>query len=385
MLFSVNLFKENNAYANWSWRVNNCPKNGELGMKNKFLTLILVGILVFSTFSLVAAAKQKCPTCGGTGKVECPTCGGMGVSEDAGTCTKCDGTGTISPKIVMMTMSPSQSGSKTEITASFNNTESVDVNGTVTASLYGHSVTSEEMTFPSHEEVTVTLTIDYNGNYEMVQLIQHVQVTAKATEDITCPYCDGTGVANGGDCPDCDGTGEVECPDCGGTGYVASGAVVNPSGKSSKPGANQGGLDMTLIGSIAGAVVVVAAVGGGSVVFLKKRRPSEGRLRKMSSGEFQAWVIKMLEGKPASSAENTMGIDGYSRSNEPISIKQSDSVGMVAVDGFAVALARNHARSGIIVAFGFADDAIRGKVRARTNYHVDIQLMTVQDLLYLRH
>jgi hypothetical protein len=351
-------------------------------MKNKPLMILLVGILVFSTFNLAVAAKEKCPTCDGTGEVECPTCGGTGVSEeDQGTCTKCDGTGTISPEIQMISMTPSQTDTTTEVAVTFKNTEAVDVNGTVTATVGGHSVTSEEMLFPSNEEVSVTLTLDYSGNYDSFQLIQHVDVSATATEDITCPACDGTGIV-GSECPDCDGTGKITCPDCDGTGYVAASSVSSPTKKTSTEGS---GLDWTLIGSIAGVVVVLAAVGGGSFVFLKRRRPSEGKLRKMSSGEFQSWVIKMLDGKAASSADISMGIDGYSRANEPLSIKQSDTVGMVAVDSFAMALARNHARGGIVVALGFADDAIRGKVRARTNVHVDIQLMTVQDLLYLRH
>ncbi len=332
-------------------------------MKTKMLTVLLVGILVLSTVNLALAAKEKCPTCEGTGKIPDP---------DGGVCTKCDGTGTIAPKIMMITMYAYQDGDTTVITATFKNTEDVDVNGTITATVDSYSATSEEMVFPSQEEVPIEITVDFNGHYSQSQLLQHVDVAATATEEITCPLCEGTGIPL------------VDCPDCGGTGYITdSSATTRPT---SKTGAKtSGGVDWTLIGSIAGAAVVVAVVGVSLFVFLKRRRPSENKLRKMSSGEFQAWIIKMLDGKAASSAEISMGIDGYSRQNEPISIKQSDNVGMLAIDNFAMALARTRARGGIIVAFSFANDAIRGKVRARTNAHVDIQLMTVQDLLYMRH
>jgi hypothetical protein len=150
------------------------------------------------------------------------------------------------------------------------------------------------------------------------------------------------------------------------------------------PKGTQAGASWVLIAEIVAAAAAIVIVGFAGVFFFKRRRMSEKRLRRFSSGEFQGWVLKRLDGKPATSKDISLGIDGFSRLNEPIAIKQSDSVGMVAVDSFAASLARNRARTGIMVAFGFSDDAIRGKVRARTNYHLDIQMMTVRELIEKR-
>jgi hypothetical protein len=135
---------------------------------------------------------------------------------------------------------------------------------------------------------------------------------------------------------------------------------------------------------VAGVVVVVAVAGVGGFVVFRKRRVSEASLRRLSGSEFQQWVLKRLDGKPGSSKDTAMGIDGFSRLNLPISIKQTDAVGMNAIDLFAASLAKSRATGGIMVAFGFGDDAIRGKVRARTNYRLDIEMMTVRELLERR-
>jgi len=347
-------------------------------MKCKLLTVFLIGLLVFSSLNLALAAKVKCPTCHGTGKIACPTCDGTGYIGEAETvdCTHCDGTGEIEPKVAESSMSAYEQGRTTNVTAVFVNHEDVEVNGTVTATLEDHSVTSPETTFPPNKEVTLSIAIDYAPNYPMSYLISHIQTTVNA-DKISCPYCDGTGtITEGTPCTVCDGTGTIRCSDCGGTGYVEESALATLGGQSS--------LNVTLIAEVAGAVVAVVVIGLGSFFLLKKRRVSEKKLRRLSNGEFQSWVLKKLDGKPATSKDISLGIDGFSRLNEPISIKQSDSVGMVAIDGFAAALARNRARTGIMVAFGFSDDAIRGKVRARTNYHLDIQMMTVRELIESR-
>jgi hypothetical protein len=147
------------------------------------------------------------------------------------------------------------------------------------------------------------------------------------------------------------------------------------------PKGTQAGTNWVFIGEIVAAAAVLSVVGAFGFVFSKRRRVNEKSLRRLSSSEFQNWVLKRLDGKPATSKDIALGIDGFSRLNEPISIKQTDSVGMVAVDSFAASLAKNRARSGIMVAFDFSDDAVRGKVRARMNYRLDIQMMTVRELI----
>jgi hypothetical protein len=352
-------------------------------MKNKLITIMIIGLLVFSTIDLtLAAAKVECPTCNGTGKIDCPKCDGTGKlsSGEAVECTHCLGSGTLKPKVIKQTVDASVSGGTT-VTVTLVNQETVEATGTVTVSLDGQSKTSEKTTFPPDEAVTATLSIPYIGPYTSAQLIQRLKVTVN-TDTITCPYCDGEGTTSDSSttCTKCDGTGTIDCTDCDGTGYVTEGAISTPRGKGTTSS-----FDWTLIIGVTGAVVAVAAVGGGGFFLLKKRRVSEKSLRRLSSGEFQGWVLKRLDGKPATSKDIAVGIDGFSRLNQPISIKQSDSVGMNAVDLFAASLAKNRATAGMMVAFGFSDDAIRGKVRARTNYRLDIQMMTVRELIENKH
>jgi len=47
-------------------------------------------------------------------------------------------------------------------------------------------------------------------------------------------------------------------------------------------------------------------------------------------------------------------------------------------------MGRIKAKNGIIIAFSFADDAIRGVVRARINYRVEIKKVTVKELIEKR-
>jgi len=131
---------------------------------------------------------------------------------------------------------------------------------------------------------------------------------------------------------------------------------------------------------IATGAVVFFVAGFLGFMFVRKRGPNEKKLRRLPSGEFNAWVLKRLSGRSASAMDTSGGIDGYTSSGYPLSIKQSDIVGMNAIDLFAASIARSKARSGVIVAFGFSDDAIRGKFRARRG-GLDIQMLTIQELL----
>lgn len=345
-------------------------------MKQKLLTALLVLVLVSSCVGLALAAKVKCPTCRGAGETDCLNCDGTGYIGEAESleCSGCNGTGQVKPNIFMSTMTASKTESTTDISAVYINREDNEVNATITATVEGHSATSESIAFPPGEDVTVEVSIPYASTYPTTTMLTHIKMTVNADE-ITCSECDGTGtVEEGTICSDCDGTGSITCPDCGGSGYVTEGAVVNNS-------KNSGGVDWAFIGWVVGAAVVVAVVGVGGFVAFRKRGVSEEKLRRLSNNEFQQWVLKKLDGKPGSSKDNAMGIDGFSPLNLPISIKQTDAVGMNAIDLFAASLAKSRATGGLMVAFGFGDDAIRGKVRARTNYRLDIQMMTVRELI----
>jgi hypothetical protein len=345
--------------------------------------ILIIGLLAFSTISFVASAsKVRCPTCDGTGEIDCPYCGGTGILSDEGitVCTHCEGSGKITPRVYMMSMDYVLEGEGLNITATFENQETFEVNGTVSAIIGGQvKGTSAETTFPpkgGYATVNLYASQGGLGGLTYMQVLQKVTLKAN-TGDVTCPYCDGAGtIIEGETCPDCDGTGKIECPDCEGTGYVTESQLAEINGVEVS-----GGPDFSLVSWGVGVAAVVG-VGATSFFMLKKRHVSERSLRRMSNSEFQRWVNKKLGGRDATSSDLAMGIDGFSRSGEPISIKQSDSVDMLTIDRFAAALAKSRARSGTIVAFGFGADAIRGKVRARTNYHVDIQMVTVQELMF---
>ncbi len=343
-------------------------------MKTKILTVLLIGLLVFSTVNL-ALARVKCPDCKGAGSIDCTKCDGTGIIGEAEetTCERCDGEGVITPSVVLKTVQAEQTSDTTYATGTFENKEDFDVEGKVKATLSGHSNTSETITFPAGEQTAVTVGIDYVGSYTMQQLLPKITMTVTGIDEIDCPTCDGTGtITEGTECNKCDGTGLVDCPTCEGSGYIVGEAAETAE------------LPLATIGAVVGGVVAVVVVGVVAFLFLKKRRVNEKTLRRYSSSDFNAWVLKRLDGKPATSKDIAMGIDGYSAAGYPVAIRQTDGVGMNAIDNLASSLARSRARNGVIVAFSFGGDAVRGKVRARTNYGLDIQMLTVNELIYTK-
>jgi hypothetical protein len=342
-------------------------------MKGKLLTILCIGLLVFSCLNVALAALVKCPDCDGTGEIECPSCNGTGVASEGTTeCTHCEGTGLLTPRVTQQGVVGEQHDGATYVHASYKNYENFDVDGTVTADLKGHT-NSATFTFPASQTTEVVVVIDYLGSYQTVfQFYQDLHVSIGGINEITCPYCDGTGVVatETGVCPECGGTGTIECPTCGGTGYVDEALI-----------AQSAGIPLATVEAVV-VVLVVAGVGIGAFMVLRKRRVSEKSLRKRSAKEFNDWVLARLEGKSAASRDTALGIDGYTFGGYPVLIKQSDNIGMPIVDTFAASLARNRARNGVIVAFSFGSDAVRGKVRAKLNYKLDIEMLTVQDLIY---
>jgi hypothetical protein len=145
-----------------------------------------------------------------------------------------------------------------------------------------------------------------------------------------------------------------------------------------KPKNTQVGFDFASL-TIPAVVIGLCAVGGVStVVLMKKRRVSESSLRRMSYTEFQNWVVKRVGGTVGSGG----GIDGITMSGLPVMIKQSDDIDRTTIEKFAAELARSRKRQGMVVAFGFGGDAIRGKVRAKMSYRLDIEMVTVSELIY---
>jgi Restriction endonuclease len=77
-----------------------------------------------------------------------------------------------------------------------------------------------------------------------------------------------------------------------------------------------------------------------------------------------------------------MGIDGFSfMVNDPIQVKQQERVGREVVDKFETAMNREGKGRGYIIAFSFTRGAREEVARARWEHKLDIQLVTVRQLL----
>ena len=344
-------------------------------MKSKLLIAAFIVTLICSAFS-TALTMAKCPTCKGTGEVACPDCDGTGeiTIEEGEPCTYCLGSGTLEPTLSLRSTGHWLEDGKMMFSVSYRNDEDVTVHGKVTAEVEAQSKTykgsSSDTTFPPNEEVQVNFAIEgiSSTDYSYLQGRQFLSPTITLEANaITCPHCDGTGLAPSTmDCPTCKGTGFIECPTCDGTGVEAG----------------EQNADFDIGGAVYGAtaVVVIAGVAVAAFVVMKKRSVKESDLRKLPATEFQNWVLKKMGGKPSSQGDARMGIDGYTIDGQPIAIKQTDNIDRTVVENFAAAMGRRNAKNGTIVAFSFGTDAVRGRVRAKMSYGLDIQMVTARDL-----
>ena len=330
----------------------------------KVALVIFLPVLVLN----VVAVMAQCPTCGGTGTIECPYCNGSGYVE---------------PNILNCGVESWAKDGAVFVNGTYENKENFGVYGTVVASVEGQSKTYTNIPtktyFPPQERVNVTLKIDVNDQFDYLIISGrwYLGVILNVEADkIPCSYCDGTGFVI---CPDCGGTtidgGESATIDDGGTSaYDRERREQNLDVAVSFP------LDLTLVG-----VGVVAAVAIGAIVVVKRKKVSEKDLRKLAPIEFQKWVVQRLSGKAASVTDSRIGIDGYTTEGHPIKISQSDNVGLKEIEKFASLMVRVKAKNGVIVAFGFASDAIRGLVRARMSYGVEIRKINVEELIERRN
>ncbi len=345
-------------------------------MNNKSLIAAFITILLCSALS-VALTMAQCPRCAGTGEIVCPYCDGEGeiTVEEGAVCEHCDGSGTLDPIIIQSSRTAHLSDGEISVQASYRNQEAVNIYGKVTAEVEvegnTYTGTSSRTLFPANENTQVSLTIggisseDYNTLQEQTTFSTSITLD---TEDVPCPYCDGTGLAPATiECPRCDGTGYIECPECDGTGV---------EGGEQNAELDIGGTTYGLV-----AVAVVAGVAITAFVLVKKRGVKEEDLRKMSLTDFQNWVLKRMDGKSASQSDVRMGIDGYTLEGQPVSIKQKDGVDRNVIEKFAAAMGRRNAKNGTVVAFSFGTDAIRGRVRAKMSYGFDIEMLTVRELI----
>lgn len=356
-------------------------------VKKKMIKIILIGMLFFTILNIAPALAAECPTCNGVGRIVCPECRGSGKISSGGqegSCSTCLGSGVVEATISNKGTVGSLSDGKVIVKGTFQNKESVGTYGNVVAEVDGSGTTykspSERTYFPPQQDVTVTLTIDgiTDNDYRYLSGQIYLRVRAKVTDvdDVACPDCAGTGTSSAviENCPNCLGTGFITCPDCLGTG------IQTGTGGTGSSGTQQAEVPAFAFDSALIGVGVVAAATVVVVVALKKRKMTEKDLRKLSSTEFQNWVIQRLSGKAASARDSSMGIDAYTTGGKPVHIEQADNVGRNAIERFAAAMGRIKAMNGIIIAFSFSDDAYRGITRARLNYRTEIRMLTAKEL-----
>jgi adenine-specific DNA-methyltransferase len=104
-------------------------------------------------------------------------------------------------------------------------------------------------------------------------------------------------------------------------------------------------------------------------------------LRKLEPFEFQNWVVRRLFGRVSTRKTSDMGIDGYTFEGYPVQVKQSEDIGRNVVDNFETAIRRHNAKKGMIVAFTFGKGAYEEVARAKLHDGIDIDLVTVEQLL----
>lgn len=109
---------------------------------------------------------------------------------------------------------------------------------------------------------------------------------------------------------------------------------------------------------------------------------TEDDLRALKPFEFQNWVIQQFYGTASARKSGDMGIDGYSfMVHDPIQVKQSEKVGRNVIDNFETAMQRIGKEKGYVVAFSFTKNAREEVARARWDRSLNIQLITVKQLL----
>ena len=320
-----------------------------------------VALIVFLLFLVlnVAAVMAQCPTCQGTGKIECPHCNGYGY---------------VKPTISNLGVQAWTSEQAVFVRGTFQNKEDFGFYGRPIAEVEAPSQTytnaSTRTYFPPQEKIAITLTIEgieYN-DYRYLSNQRYVmgRIIISEVEEISCPYCDGTGF--------------VTCPDCGGALIDGEGGEYDGGGREQKQDVPISfPVDWTIVG-----VGVVAAVAIGAIVVVRRKKVTEKDLRTLAPIEFQNWVVQRLSGKASSLRDSRIGIDAYTAEGHPIQIRQSDNIDRNAIENFASVMGRIKAKNGVIIAFSFADDSIRGIVRARMNYRVEIKKVTVKELIERR-
>jgi len=108
--------------------------------------------------------------------------------------------------------------------------------------------------------------------------------------------------------------------------------------------------------------------------------------------EFETWIIDQFGGIGNTKQKGDLGIDGKTRENVPIQVKQSENIGRNVIDNFNSAIKRfdkalydnniiENKIAGYIVAFSFGKGAIQEVARLKNDENVIIQLVRVDEIV----
>jgi len=110
--------------------------------------------------------------------------------------------------------------------------------------------------------------------------------------------------------------------------------------------------------------------------------------------EFETWIIEQFGGIGNVKQKSDSGIDGKTRENIPIQVKQSENIGRNVIDNFNSAIKRfdkalydkNIHDSGIvgyIIAFSFGKGAVQEVARLKNDENVIIKLVGVDEIVHV--
>jgi len=110
--------------------------------------------------------------------------------------------------------------------------------------------------------------------------------------------------------------------------------------------------------------------------------------------EFETWIIEQFGGIGNIKQKSDFGIDGKTRDNIPIQVKQSENIGRNIVDNFCSAIKRSDKllyeknieeskTAGFIIAFSFGKGAIEEVARLKNEENVIIKLVKVSEIVLI--
>lgn len=105
-------------------------------------------------------------------------------------------------------------------------------------------------------------------------------------------------------------------------------------------------------------------------------------LKKMSWQSFQTWAVNAVFGRHSPKKMADMGIDGFTYlDNNPIQVKQIESIGRPEIDKFVGVLDRVKTKKGMMIGIGFSRGAYEEAARLKREDDKHVELIECEKLL----